>query len=240
MILPADRRDDRFPAARILAWTLGSLVLLLLWDASGLDLPLARLFGTPAGFALHDNWFLTQVVHEGGKRASWIALALLFVAIRWPVGPLRRLRLAERVQLALSVVVSVVVVSLIKTTSHTSCPWDLQDFGGVAHHVSHWAWGVRDGGPGRCFPGGHASAAFAYMGGYFALRRAAPRAALAWLAGAMALGFVFGWAQQMRGAHYMSHTLWTAWICWTVGWAVDGVARAVAARRVQGTSLNES
>jgi len=32
---------------------------------------------------------------------------------------------------------------------------------------------------------------------------------------------VLGLAQQWRGAHYMSHTLWTAWVCWVTGLAVD-------------------
>ena len=30
-----------------------------------------------------------------------------------------------------------------------------------------------------------------------------------------------GLAQQMRGAHFMSHTLWTGWLCWTAGWLFD-------------------
>jgi membrane-associated PAP2 superfamily phosphatase len=34
----------------------------------------------------------------------------------------------------------------------------------------------------------------------------------------MCIGFILGISQQMRGAHFMSHTLWTAWLCWTVGW----------------------
>ena len=76
--------------------------------------------------------------------------------------------------------------------SATSCPWDLAQFGGVARHVSHWALGVLDGGSGRCFPAGHASAGFAFLGGYFALRHKAPTAARWWLAGAFAGGFVLG------------------------------------------------
>jgi hypothetical protein len=32
---------------------------------------------------------------------------------------------------------------------------------------------------------------------------------------------MLGVSQQLRGAHYMSHTLWTAWICWVVGFAID-------------------
>jgi len=35
-----------------------------------------------------------------------------------------------------------------------------------------------------------------------------------------------GLAQQVRGAHYMSHTLWTAWLCWSSAALVD---RAVTA-----------
>ena len=88
----------------------------------------------------------------------------------------------------------------------------------MARYASHWALGVVDGGGGRCFPAGHASAGFAFVGGYFALRHKAPAAARWWLAAAVLAGLVLGGAQQVRGAHFMSHTLWTGWLCWTVGW----------------------
>jgi hypothetical protein len=45
----------------------------------------------------------------------------------------------------------------------------------------------------------------------------APRAQGKYLFIAMTAGIVLGLSQQMRGAHFMSHTLWTAWLCWTVG-----------------------
>lgn len=211
----------RTPFGRLAAWSLLALLCLTLWDASGLDLPMARLFATPAGFALHDNWFLVQVMHEGAKALSWVLVILLVVCIAWPVGFLRRLDRGERAQLALGVVASVLVVSLIKHGSRTSCPWDLESFGGAARYVSHWSWGQLDRGPGRCFPAGHASAAFAFLSGYFLLARRMPRVARWWLAGAMLGGLLLGLAQQARGAHYMSHTLWTAWLCWTIGLAVD-------------------
>ena len=212
-------------AFRHLAVLLAALLLVLLWDASGLDLPLARLAGGPAGFASRDDPRVVLFLHEVPRLASWACMAGLFVAIRWPFGVLRRLAMAERAQLALTALASVIAVSLVKNTSHTSCPWDLREFGGTARHVSHWAWGVLDGGPGRCFPAGHASAAFAYLGGWFALRRAAPRAAAWWLAAALAAGCVLGLAQQWRGAHYMSHTLWSAWLCAAVGACGDAVTR---------------
>lgn len=224
--LPADFSNFPFGWA-----TLAMLVLLLAWDATGGDLALARLAGTPAGFPWRNDAFLVQVMHEGAKDLSWLLMIALFAAIRWPFGLLRRLPAAARAQLAFSALLSVLAVSLLKHASRTSCPWDLQLFGGMATHVSHWAWRVYDGGPGGCFPAGHASAAFAYVGGFFVLRRVSARAALLWLAAAVAAGLALGVAQQLRGAHYMSHTLWTGWICWTVGFALDLLANARASRR---------
>lgn len=206
---------------RLGALTLLALVLLLGWDATGGDLALARLAGTPMGFPWRDNAFLVHVMHEGAKDLSWLLVIALLAGIRWPMGILRRLSVRGRAQLAFTVLLSVVAVSVLKHASHTSCPWDLKEFGGVASHVSHWAWKVYDGGSGGCFPAGHASAAFAYAGGYFVLRRVSPRAAIVWLGTSLFAGLALGLSQQLRGAHYLSHTLWTAWICWVVGFAID-------------------
>ncbi len=201
-----------------------ALACMVGWDAGGGDLALAHWFGTPMGFALRAHWFLVDVMHQGARLAGWAFLALLLVAVWRPVGPLRRLGRAQRVQLVLTVLVSLATVSLLKHASRTSCPWDLQAFGGVARYVSHWKWVVRDGGPGGCFPAGHASAAFACLGGWFVFRRRSPRVARAWLALVLLLGLALGVAQQMRGAHYMSHTLWTAWVCWGVALIIDRLA----------------
>src|SRR6218665_451834 len=48
-----------------------------------------------------------------------------------------------------------------------------------------------------------------------------PGVARWWLAGALLAGLVLGGAQQLRGAHFMSHTLWTGWLCWSTGWLCD-------------------
>ena len=211
----------RFPNFRLGVLTLVALAALMAWDATNADLLLARMAGSHMGFPLRSNPFMVHVMHEGARNLSWVLVVALFLAIRWPFGLLRRLSTGGRVQLALTVLGSVIAVSILKHASHTSCPWDLQEFGGVARHVSHWSWGISDGGPGGCFPAGHASAAFAYVGGYFVLRQVSPRAAAIWFGIAMAAGLVLGVSQQLRGAHYMSHTLWTAWVCWVVGFAIE-------------------
>lgn len=58
-------------------------------------------------------------------------------------------------------------------------------------------------------------AAFAFLGLYFLWRPYRLQLARALALAVCAVGLLFGYAQLLRGAHYPSHTLWTAWLCWT-------------------------
>ena len=225
---------------RLWALTLLFFVLLVLWDATGFDLPLARWSGSPQGFALRQQPLFVLLSHELPRMAGAALLLALLVGVFKPWGFLCRLAPGERWQLWLSIAGGALAITVLKRLNHTSCPWDLVEFGGVARHVSHWLWGVRDGGAGHCFPAGHASTAFAYLAGWFVLRRSAPRAAGRWLLGALLAGMVLGLAQQMRGAHYMSHTLWTAWICWAWGLALETALQVHRHGRAVVANLNQA
>lgn len=203
---------------RSLAVLLLPLALVLAWDLSGLDLWLARLAGGSGGFPWREHPLLTVGLHQGGKALSWAAALWLATSLRWPTGVLRRLPLRRRAWLGVAVLGGLLLVTLAKHRSQTSCPWDLQAFGGAVPWVSHWAWRVADGGPGHCFPAGHASAGFAWLAGWFAWRDVDARVARRWLLAALAAGLVLGLGQQWRGAHFASHTLWTAWLCWAWAW----------------------
>ena len=194
------------------------LIIFLAWDSTVWDMQLATIWGDPNGFALRDHWWMAQIMHSGARNLGWIFFLNLFIGIVRPWGALRALATADRVSLFLSVLSALLCGTLIKGFSQTSCPWDLQAFGGVAPYVSHWNLWVSDGGGGHCFPAGHASTGFAFMAAYFGLRQNNTRGAMRWLLVAVCIGFILGISQQMRGAHFMSHTLWTAWLCWTVGW----------------------
>lgn len=194
--------------------TLVLLGLVLLWDASGLDVALARLAGGTQGFPWREHWLFTAVLHDGARLLAFAAAAWLALGIWWPSGPLREVPRAARVQWLASLLVAVLLVNALKHASRTSCPWDLADFGGTATHVSHWMWAAGDGGRGHCFPAGHASAGFGFVGGFFALRAHSPRAARLCLWLSLAAGLLLGGAQQLRGAHFLSHTLWTGWLSW--------------------------
>ncbi len=214
---------DNGPRSDLLL-ALASLSLLLWWEISGLDMVLAQHYGSSDGFALRNQWWLQRVLHDGGRWLSGLALATCLVwAWRGDAAAMaRRLRAAW-----LGVVVlCLVAVPAIKRLSSTSCPWDLQAFGGAASYVPHWMLAIVDGGPGHCFPSGHAVAAFAFLPLYFQWRSTHARRARVLLAATLTAGALFGWAQLARGAHFPSHTLWSAWLCWAIG--------AVAARRLGG------
>ncbi len=215
--------------------TLALFAALLLFDASGLDMPLARLFGDASGFALRNDPLLTSVFHTGGRGLAWGVGLWLCVGVWWPVGLLRRLDDPARLQLALTTLLALAAVSTLKSFSTSSCPWDMAAFGRSATHVSHWLWARGgDGGSGRCFPAGHASAGFAFIGGFFAFRRVAPGVARRWLLASVAAGLALGLVQQARGAHFMSHTLWSGAVCWCVALAVD----ALCSRRRASAAAN--
>lgn len=203
--------------------TLLALGAVLAWELSGLDLAVMRALGDAQGFSWQHHWLTERVVHGGGRVLAWGVMALLVVNVWQPfwAGPTRD----ERLRWLGVTVACVLLVPLLKQFSRTSCPWDLAEFGGVAVYVSHWHLGVGDGGPGRCFPSGHATAAFGFLAGWFALRDHHPRAARVWLAAVLVLGTAFGVTQTLRGAHHPSHTLWTAWLCWALGVAAMGRRR---------------
>jgi membrane-associated PAP2 superfamily phosphatase len=55
--------------------------------------------------------------------------------------------------------------------------------------------------------------------------------------GVLAAGVLLGLTQTLRGAHFPSHTAWTAWLCWTaalVNRQVFAWVRAPAGRRAAG------
>jgi len=204
-----------------------SLCALLAWDVWGQgDMWLAHLMGGAQHFPQREGFWGRDVLHSGVRWLTWPFALALIIAIACGRGLFAALPRVRRLQLILVPLIASGVVALVKSFSQTSCPWALAEFGGQAQHLSHWlGWWRGDGGSGRCFPAGHASTGFAFVGGWFALRAHHPRLARCWLMTALGVGLALGLAQQWRGAHFMSHTLWTAWLCWCVGWLCDGVFR---------------
>jgi membrane-associated PAP2 superfamily phosphatase len=70
--------------------------------------------------------------------------------------------------------------------------------------------------PGRCWPGGHASAGFSLLALFFFLRDRRPRTARIALWVALGAGAVFSVGRMMQGAHFLTHNLWTLLFDWTI------------------------
>lgn len=219
-------------------WVASLLLVLIFWEMGQLDLPLARLYGRPQGFPWREHWLTGGVLHGGARSVALCLLAYVAWGVRWEVPLLRAMPRRNRIWMLGTILLCVTVIPLLKQASSTSCPWSLVEFGGAARYVPHWRLGFGDGGPGGCFPAGHASSAFAFLAGWFALRERAPRSATWWLALTVVAGLLLGWVQMMRGAHYLSHSLWTAWICLAVTTASFHCSRSWRTRDTSSTSTS--
>ena len=195
---------------------LAALPLLLLWEALGADYAIAKaIVGTASRFPLREDAWLVRVLHDGGRIAAGLVLVAQIVHACLTVQPGTPTR-AQRWFWVAMTLVGWIGVAWLKSRSLTSCPWELAEFGGRALYVPHWQLGVRDGGPGRCFPSGHAMAGFAFFSLAFLWAPTQPRRAVQFACAAALAGTVFGIAQIFRGAHFVSHVAWSAWLCWTV------------------------
>lgn len=116
--------------------------------------------------------------------------------------------------LLLATLAGTLLVAWVKSWSNVDCPWDLFRYGGARPYVDLFSLRPVGLSRGACFPAGHASGGYAWLALYFFLL--AVRPSLRWwgLGAGLALGLTFGLSQQLRGAHFLSHDLWTATICW--------------------------
>lgn len=205
---------------RHLWWPLAVFVVAIVAiESYALDWHIARALYDWQGYRwLLKHWFVTEtLIHRVGRNASivaWLGIVVAWiVAMRRPVDAARRAPLGY---LALSVLLSTLAVSWIKSWSNMDCPWDIDGLGGVRPYLTLFELRSTSLPRASCFPAGHASGGYAWMALYFFFAMTRPPWRLRGLAVGLAAGLLFGIGQQLRGAHFLSHDLWTAAICWFV------------------------
>ena len=171
-------------------------------------------------FPWRDAWFAAVFMHR------WVKAALVAVGagvvIVAAMDALRRLscippRVRARLRIvalcALFIPLSVVAV---KRHAASHCPWNLDRYGGSAPYVRLLEASPPGAAPGRCFPAAHATSALWLSA--FAVFWVPHRLRIAGLVFALGVGagIGLGWVQQLRGAHFLSHTLWSVWIAGAV------------------------
>ncbi|QOY93341.1 phosphatase PAP2 family protein [Massilia sp. UMI-21] len=198
---------------------LAALAICALGRYTDIDLALAdALYDRVAGaFPWREAWLTATFSHRIARTVLTVCAALVIAAACgdaiWPQAaftrPFARLRLRV---IAWSALLVPVVISLLKQSNDAHCPWDLARYGGHEPYVRLFEalpTGVL---PGHCLPAGHASSALWLVSLVVLWLPGPPRRAWRALAAALAPGLALGWMQQMRGAHFLTHTLWSAWI----------------------------
>ena len=201
-----------------------------------LDLAIARWFFDDARrvFPLTNDWLLKVVLHDTARTVSVVAaLTLLGITVTsWVTPRLKALRPHREALLytSIAMVASAAVVGALKHFSSHACPWDLEMFGGSA--VYHPLLGVHARAPNvdGCFPAAHPLSGYAWLAVGFALYPISRRRAWQAWAAAFAFGTLFGGVQIARGAHFLSHVLWSAWIVCGVNVALLGLVCALRER----------
>ncbi|HEY1149421.1 MAG TPA: phosphatase PAP2 family protein [Pseudoduganella sp.] len=225
-------------AATLAAVALSMSALFILWigQSTNLDLRLAdaAFDQVRQTFPLQHAWFAEQLNHEILKKIMTVAavgavLLALYDSWRPFKGWDRSRRIGVRV-LGMSAVFVPLVTSLLKRASSSHCPWDLQRYGGDAPYIRLLEMMPGGVSAGHCLPGGHASSTLWLIALSAFWWPKAPRKALAVGAAMLAVGFGVGWVQQLRGAHFLTHTLWSCWVACAVVFVVYQLNTKVLAK----------
>lgn len=205
-------------AACIAALVSGAIVILVIGQYTDLDTQLADIYfdRVHQTFPWDHSWFARDLMHGHVKKLIlWFGLFLVAFAAIDLVRPFSRLAPQRRLQLrflALASVFEPLLVRSLKESSNLHCPFSVDLYGG-SQPLLRLLDAVPDVWPaGHCFPAGHASAGMWLSALAILWLPQAPRRALAVFAGGLVFGLFMGWVQQMRGMHFLSHTLATAWV----------------------------
>ena len=194
--------------------------LLLVMETTAVDSVISGWFFDPVAgvFPLHYNAALEVFGHQWPRQLV-IVVACCVIGIYLMSFVLPQLKPQRRLLLFLSLALTLapLAVVLLKAASARHCPWSLQEYGGFAQHLSLFEAVPPGQAAGHCFPSGHATAGFCLLAFYFAgLALGNRRLAHAGLWGGLAAGLALGMVRVAQGAHFFSHNLWSALVCWLV------------------------
>jgi membrane-associated PAP2 superfamily phosphatase len=209
-----------FYARHAILPTVVALAMLALIALSGLDWRLSDLFFDAGAkvFPLRDHPFLEIGLHRIAKHVVVVFAAGMAVVAFVSLFS-RRLAAWRRVLwfVVASMALSSASVSLLNAVTGKHCPYDLEAYGGSAPYVGLFDALPPGVAPGHCWPGGHATTGFSLFALYFAAGWLGRRRSARWLLGAAAaLGFGVGLSRVAQGAHFASHIIWSALLCWLI------------------------
>ena len=209
-------------AVMILLFT--ATVILYIGQYTNLDLDLANYYydASTRTFPWDQTWFGRDLMHGYVKNvivwAGYLILAFTLIDLVIQISGVFQfslLSVPQRARLrivALAAILEPLFIVTLKRLSNMHCPWGVDQFGG-SHPFLRLLDAVPDGWQaGQCFPAGHASSAMWLSVLAVLWLPHNPKRAFFVFLGGLAVGGTLGWVQQMRGQHFLTHTLWTAWL----------------------------
>jgi len=171
------------------------------------------------------EWWAKELIHTTGGLLIRIlgGILLLTWGLSFRIGALQRWRRPAGF-VVLSVALGAGAVGLLKLVTNVDCPWSLAEFGGRLPYVHLFADRPDSLPRAQCFPGGHSSSGFALFALYFLTLGRSRKLARVALGVALLVGGVFAFGQEARGAHFLSHDLWSAALVWFTCLAVYAIA----------------
>lgn len=193
------------------------LFISLVLEYTGIDLALVTPFYNPALkiWPYKNHWLTSDILHSGGRDFVVVVSVLILMVffLSFFVDQLKSYRTGTG-YLLLASLLGLALVATGKGVTHIYSPWDLQIFGGNQPYIRLFDSVPVDAVVGHAFPAGHSSGGFAFVSLYFLAKEYRPHLRTYGLLIALAIGFTFGFAQQVRGAHFFSHDLFSLVICW--------------------------
>lgn len=187
------------------------------FEYSGLDIWWVSHFydAQTRSWPFRNQWLFETVIHQWGRHldlaAGMVWLVLFALSFFSPA-----LKNQRRIMVYFLVAAGAgpLLVGAGKHLTHIYTPWDLALFSGTLPHIRLFD-PVPQGLPvGHAFPAGHASGGYAFVSLYFVMDHLGACRKVYGLMTGLGLGLIFGLGQQVRGAHFPSHDLFTLVICW--------------------------
>jgi membrane-associated PAP2 superfamily phosphatase len=209
------------------------VVILVVVYVFKIDFYLADLIYNPyLGWQYKNAWFTSIFIHKVGKYILIFTYMLLWIEylFRGRFNYSRENKFGFLVLLA-TLMLGSAIVGYLKQVLNVDCPWDLVRYGGEQTYHGVFIQGLSSH-MGHCFPAGHSSAAFTWISLYFYCSIYLPKMRLKVLATVLVVGFIFGFSQQLRGAHFFSHDIYSLLVCLFANMVVYSLAFRHAPRKI--------
>lgn len=202
-----------------------SILSLFLINEYDLDFTIADYIYQNTHWSYKYDFWTDGVMHRGARIAAILIYVFLLIKFfKYKLNQTDNDQSFHLKILLVSVISSVFAVVILKHTFNADCPWDLLKYGGDRpfYPIMNYNNEVMD--SKHCFPAAHASVGYSWVALYFYFKVTNNKFKYWALAAALMTGMVFGFVQQIRGAHFLSHDISSLLVCLIISSTIYSLA----------------